>query len=433
MASILIKNGRVIDPASDLDAKADVLIRDGKIAEVGKVSAKADETIDASGHIVCPGLIDMHVHLREPGGDGSETIASGLAAAVAGGFTAVAAMPNTEPPCDSAPAVEYVYLHAVLADTAKAYPVAAITKGRRGEELAELGTLAGAGAVAFSDDGDPVARSDVMLRAMAYAAMLDTAVLSHCEDPLLSAGGVMHEGAASARLGLAGIPAASEIVAVSRDVALAEATGADLHVQHVSVAGAVEIIRRAKARGVGVTAEATTHHLTLTDDCLLERDDAGMLKFDTNYKMNPPLRSKADVEALRAGLRDGTIDCIVSDHAPHAVESKSVEFNDAAFGIVGLETTLPVVVTELIEPGILDWPGAVRALTVHPAEILGIPKGTLAVGADADVTLIDPDCEWTIDANAFRSKSRNTPFDGKSVKGRAVCVIVEGDVKMNLL
>ncbi len=429
MPTILIKGGRVVDPAADRDETADVLIRDGKVAEVGRVKREADEVIDASGRIVCPGLIDVHVHLREPGNDEVETIRSGAAAAVAGGFTSVACMPNTDPPVDSASGAEYVYHQSVRAALARVYAIGTVTKGRRGEELAELAALTRAGVVGFSDDGDPVADGELMRRALECARTLRLPVITHAEDKGLSAGGVMHEGAVSARLGLPGIPAESELAAVRRDVALAEETGARLHVAHVSVAGAVEVIRQAKARGVRVTAETTVHHLTLSDDCLLERDEDDILKFDTLCKMNPPLRAPGDLEALREGLRDGTIDCIVSDHAPHSVETKQVEFTEASFGIIGLETTLPVVITELIEPGVLTWLQAVALLSTNPARVLDIPGGTLAVGSAADVTIIDPDCEWTIDANAFHSLSRNTPYHGKKVKGRAVCVIVAGEVK----
>jgi dihydroorotase len=295
-----------------------------------------------------------------------------------------------------------------------------------------MGLMAQDGAVGFTDDGSPVADGDVMRRAMTYARMLGMPIVSHAEDPSLSAGGVMHAGEVSTRLGLAGIPAESEAVAVARDVALAAMTGARLHVQHVSTAAAVQIIRRAKAEGVRVTAEATPHHLTLTDEALLERDAAGLLLFDTDCKMNPPLRTADDVAALRDALRDGTIDCIASDHAPHPLEAKTATFNEAPFGVIGLETTLPVVVTDLIGPGVIDWPRAVAAMTIGPAQALGLQKGTLAVGADADVTVIDPDREWVIDAGAFASRSRNTPFDGKAVKGMAVCVIVGGIVQRDL-
>jgi len=430
VASILIKGSRVIDPASGVDKLADVLIKGRKIAAVGRVTEKADRVLDAKGKIVCPGLIDAHVHLREPGTDEAETIRSGAEAAVAGGFTSVVAMANTEPPVDNPASAEYVRLQAERAGFANVFPAGCISKGRKGEELAEMGTLAKAGCVGFSDDGNPVMNSELMRRAMEYARMLDKPILSHVEDKNLSASGVMHEGVVSVALGLAGIPAVSEIIAVERDLALAMLTGARLHVQHVSTAGAVDAIRRAKAQGVRVTAEAAIHHLVLTDECLLERDADGILKFDTNYKMNPPLRSKADVDAVRKGLRDGTIDCIVSDHAPHPLEGKELEFLDAPFGIIGLETTLALVATELVGRKIIGWPAAIAAMTANPAKAIGLAKGTLAVGADADVTVIDPDAEWTVDVNAFRSKSRNSPFGGRTVKGRTVCVIVGGAVKI---
>ena len=430
MATILIKGGRVIDPASGLDKTADVLIKGRKIAAVGRVTEKADRVIDAKGKIVCPGLIDAHVHLREPGMAEAETIASGAEAAVAGGFTSVVAMPNTEPPVDNPASAEYVTLQAARAGFANVFPAGCISKGRRGEELAELGTLAKAGCVGFSDDGSPVANSELMRRAMEYARMLDKPLLSHAEDKNLSAGGVMNEGAVSVALGLAGIPAESEVIMVERDIALARLTGARLHVQHVSTAGAVDAVRRAKKRGLKVTAEAAIHHLVLTDERLLERDAEGIYKFDTNYKMNPPLRSESDVEAVRAGLADGTIDCIVSDHAPHPLEGKELEFPDAPFGIIGLETMLALVATELVGRKLIDWPAAIAAMTSKPAAAIGLAKGSLAVGADADVTVIDPAAEWTVDASVFRSKARNTPFHGRKVKGRATCVIVGGAVKI---
>lgn len=431
MASILIKGGRVVDPASGRDEVADVLVSDGTIAEVGRVKSKPDETVDAAGKIVCPGLIDMHVHLREPGSGEVETIASGAASAIAGGFATVAAMPNTEPAIDSAVLAKHVRLQAQRAGLANVLVVGTLTRGRRGEELSGLSGLARAGVVGFSDDGDPVADSGLMRRVMEYVRVLDRPVISHAEDKALSAAGVMHEGAVSVRLGLPGIPAASEEAAVERDIQLARLTGCRLHLCHLSTAGAVRALRRAKEQGLPVTAEVTTHHLTLTDGCLLERtdDDEKILRFDTSYKMNPPLRTREDMEALREALRDGTIDCIVSDHAPHPPETKELEFTEAAFGVVGLETTLPVLITELVEPGILSWPQAIAALTIKPAEVLGVSKGTLTVGADADITLIDPDCQWTIDRAAFRSKSANTPFHGRKVKGRAVGVMVAGVVK----
>ena len=430
MPTILIKGGRIIDPASGLNKVADVLIKGRKIAAVGRVTEKADRVIDAKGKIVAPGLIDLHVHLREPGMAEAETIASGAEAAVAGGFTSVVAMANTEPPVDNPASAEYVRLQAERAGFANVFPAGCISKGRKGEELAEMGILAKAGCVGFSDDGNPVEKSEMMRRAMEYARMLDRPILSHAEDKSLSAGGAMNEGVVSTSVGIFGIPAAAEVIMVERDVALAALTGARLHVQHVSTAGAVDAVRRAKARGLAVTAEAAIHHLVLTDECLLERDAAGILKFDTHYKMNPPLRSKADVEAVRKGLADGTIDCIVSDHAPHTLEAKELEFMDAPFGIIGLETTLALVATELVAKELLDWPAAIAAMTVKPAKVAGLAKGTLAVGADADVTVIDPDAEWTVDVSAFRSKARNSPFGGRKVTGKAVCVIVGGAVKI---
>ena len=434
MSTILIKGGRVIDPASNLDGVADVLLRDGRVAKVGRVSEKADKTIDASGKIVTPGLIDMHVHLREPGDEEVETIASGAAAAVAGGFTTVAAMPNTDPAADNEAMVEFVAARGRRAGMANVLAIGTVSKGRKGEELAEIGMMVRGGAVAFSDDGSPVQNSLLMRRAMEYVKMFDRCVISHAEDATLAPGWIVNEGLTSVMLGLAGTPAASEEIAVARDCILAGLTGAHLHVAHVSTAGAVEAIRRAKARGVRVTAEATPHHLTLTDERLKEEtvlaSGEKVKSYNPNYKMNPPLRSQADVEALREGLRDGTIDCIASDHAPHSSLRSEVEFMEAAFGVIGLETTLPVVITELIGKGLLSWPDAVARMTVNPARVLRLAKGTLAIGADADVTVIDPGVAWTIDASRFRSKSRNTPFEGWKVKGRATCVIVGGEVKL---
>ncbi len=429
MPSILIKGGRVIDPAGGVDKLADVLIKGKKIAAVGRVTEKADKVIDAKGQIVAPGLIDIHVHLREPGMDEAETIASGAEAAIAGGFTSVVTMANTDPPVDNPASAEYVKLQAERAGFANVFPAGCISKGRKGEELAELGTLAKAGCVGFSDDGSPVTNSELMRRAMQYARMIDKPLLSHAEDKALAAGGAMNEGVVSVQVGMAGIPPAAEVIMVERDVTLAGFTGARLHVQHVSTAGAVDAVRRAKAAGANVTAEAAIHHLVLTDECLLERDAEGIYTFDTNYKMNPPLRSKADVAAVRRGLADGTIDCIVSDHAPHPLEAKELEFMDAPFGILGLETTLALVATELVAKKVIDWPAAIAAMTSKPAKAIGLAKGTLAVGADADVTVIDPDAEWTVDVNAFRSKARNSPFHGRKVKGRATCVIVGGSIR----
>ena len=418
MSATIIKNGRVIDPANKRDEVVDLAIVEGKIA---KSAPKNAEVIDAKGLIVAPGLIDMHVHLREPGREEDETIATGTAAALAGGVTSVACMPNTEPALDSQAAAEFVYLQAERAGNANVFPVGAITKGRKGAELAEIGGLVEGGAVAFTDDGSPVVSAEMMRRALEYCRMFDRAVLSHCEDLDLTRGGVMHEGFESMRLGLKGMPAAAEEVMVHRDIALAELTGGRLHILHVSTAGSVDLIRRARQRGVRVSGEACPHHLTLTDKCLRA--------FDSNYKMAPPLRTEDDVQALIEGLKDGTLEAIATDHAPHAPEKKMRELDQAPNGIIGLETLLPVCVTALIEPGHLTWPQLIEKLTINPARLLGIDRGTLRPGADADVTIIDPGAEWTIDPSRFRSKSRNTPFAGWKVRGRAFAVIVSGEVK----
>ena len=420
MATTLIAGGRVICPDQGIDATLNVLLADRKVMELTASRPDADEVIDASGMIVSPGLIDMHVHLREPGREGEETIASGSAAAVAGGFTSVACMPNTHPAIDNEASSEFVVLQAERAGLANIYPIGAITKGRQGEELSEIGQLSRGGTVAFSDDGSPVGNADMMRRGLQYTKMFGKAIIEHCEDPALSGDGVMNEGVLSTTLGLAGIPNASEEVAIARNIILADETGGKLHVAHVSTAGGVELIRTAKRRGARVTAEVTPHHFTLTDECVRT--------FDPVYKMNPPLRTQADVDALLEGLRDGTIDAIASDHAPHSTEKKQLEFPAAPFGVIGLESALPVAITELIG-GVLDWPQLIAALTWNPARILGIGKGSLRPGSDADVTLIDPDVAWTIDAGAFKSLSRNCPFDGKEVRGRAVRTIVGGKTK----
>jgi len=420
MATTLITGGRVICPDQGTDRRLNLLLADGRVRELTESEPAADEAINASGLIVSPGLIDMHVHLREPGKGREETIASGSAAAVAGGFTSVACMPNTEPAVDNVASAEFVFLQAERAGLANIYPIAAVTKGRQGAELSEIGQLSRGGVVAFSDDGDPVRNADIMRRGLEYAKMFGKAIIEHCEDPDLSGEGVLNEGLASTVCGLPGIPAASEEVAIARNIILAQLTGGKLHIAHVSTAGGVELVRMGKERGVHVTAEATAHHIALTEECVKS--------YDPVYKMNPPLRTPADVAALRAGLRDGTIDALVSDHAPHSSEEKNLEFSLAPFGVIGMESLLPVAVTELID-AVLDWPGLLAKLTVNPARILGIDKGTLRPGADADVTLIDPDVTWTIDVGAFRSKSRNCPFHGKRVRGRAARTIVGGHTR----
>jgi dihydroorotase len=363
----------------------------------------------------------MHVHLREPGREEDETIETGTAAALAGGFASIACMPNTDPPIDSQGSVEYIRGQAARADNCNVFVVACVSKGREGKELAEIGQLVKAGAVGFSDDGAPVANPELMRRAFEYCLMFDKPVLNHSETRELTEHGVMHEGLVSLSLGLSGMPAAAEDVMTSRDIALAEATGGKYHLMHVSTSGSVDIVRRAKRRNVRVTAEAAPHHFTLTDECLRT--------FDSNYKMNPPLRGKEHVEAIIAGLIDDTIDCIASDHAPHAKEKKMQELDQAPFGIVGLETMLGLVITKLIEPGHLNWTKAISKLTINPAKVLGIPKGTLQIGADADITVIDPIAKWTVDPKQFHSKSTNTPFAGMELTGRAEMVIVGGKVK----
>ncbi len=421
MPATLITNGRVIDPSQGIDRVTNLLVSDGRIAAYDATPTGQETVIDAAGKIVVPGLIDMHVHLREPGFEEDETIASGTAAALAGGFASIACIPNTDPPIDTQGAVEFIRDRAARADHCNVFVIACVSKNREGKELAEIGQLVEAGAVAFSDDGAPVSDSELMRRAFEYCLMFDKPVLNHAEIRELTSRGVMHEGLTSLILGLSGIPAAAEDVMTSRDIALAEATGGKLHIMHVSTANSVDALRRAKSRGVRVTAEATPHHFTLTDECLRS--------FDSNFKMNPPLRGREHVQAVIAGLADGTIDVIASDHAPHAKEKKMQELDQAPFGVIGLETSLAVVITELIEPGHLDWPTVLRKMTVNPARILGIPKGTLQLGADADITIIDPKARWTVDPSKFLSKSSNTPFAGRELTGRADLVMVGGRVK----
>jgi len=435
MSELAIRGGRVIDPANGTDAVADVLIAGGRVAAVGPGAGKdAGQVIDARGLLVCPGFVDLHCHLREPGFEHKETIATGTAAAARGGFTTVCAMPNTEPPADTAAAIDFVVRTARSQGAVRVLPIGCVTRGRAGRELADLAELAQAGVVGFSDDGAPVADAHLMRRALEYAGMLGLPVIDHCQDLTLTGGGVMHEGWVATRLGLRGMPAAAEEAMVARDITLAELTGSHVHVAHVSTAGSVELIRSAKARGARVTAEVTPHHLALTHEAVMRRagEAPGGLAYDTDAKVNPPLRSEADTAACLTGLLDGTIGCIATDHAPHAVQDKLCEFDAAAFGISGLETAFGLCMT-LVHSGRLPLARLVAALTVGPARLLGLDRrveglGTLSPGAPGDVVLIDPDEEWTVDPQEFASKGRNTPLAGTRLRGRVLATVYEGRV-----
>jgi len=416
---LLLKGGRVVDPRNGLDETMDVLVEEGKVLAVDiAIDAEDARVLDVSGKAVLPGLIDMHVHLREPGREDEETIKTGTLAAARGGFVAVACMPNTDPPLDTGAAVRFVLSRARETGHVRVLPVGAITKGLGGAELAEIGELRRAGAVAISDDGHAVTNSRVMRHAMEYASMFGMPVISHAEDMELSAGGAINEGYWSTRLGLPGIPAAAEETMVARDIFLAQLAGARLHIAHVSTAGSVELIRRAKEKGILVTCEATPHHFTLTDEAV-----AG---YDTNTKVNPPLRTARDVEALRQGLADGTIDVIASDHAPHTAEEKEVEYELAAFGMIGLETSLSLAVTELVRPGILTLGQLVERMSYAPARILGLDWPGIVPGAEANVTVLDPDASFVVDPARFASLSRNTPFGGWRLFGKVVATVVAG-------
>jgi len=421
--SVVIEGGRVIDPAGGVDGAYDLLLEGGAVRAFEKPGAlrsrEAGRRIDARGCWVVPGLIDVHCHLREPGYEYKETVATGTAAAVAGGFTAVACMANTNPVNDSAAVTRFILERAAEARLARVYPIGALSQGLRGERLAEIGEMCAAGIVAVSDDGEPVADGALMRRALEYCAMFGLPVIDHAEDPGLVAGGAMHEGRTSLRLGLRGIPAAAEEAMVGRDLLLAELTGGRLHVAHASTRGTVEQLRAAKARGVHVTAEVTPHHFTLTDEAVAE--------YDGNAKMNPPLRTAEDREALRQALADGTIDVIATDHAPHHRDEKEVEFESAAFGIVGLETALPLSL-RLVEEGVLSATDWVRKISMEPARMLRVAGGTLRVGVPADVAVVDPVREWRVEPAALRSKSKNSPFLGWTMKGRAVYTLVGGRV-----
>lgn len=416
---ILIKNGRIINPSQDMDQIGDILIEKGRIAQVSKsIKEKDAEMIDAAGKIVAPGLIDMHTHLREPGKEEAETIYTALRAAVAGGFTTVCAMPNTNPPCDNEACVKFLLEKALELRLANIIPIGTITKARKGRELSEMGELKSAGSLAISDDGDTVADAEVMRRAMEYASMTGLLVISHCEDKNLAGDGVMNEGFISTRLGLEPIPAKAESIIVERDIQLSELTGARLHIAHISAAESVESVKRAKEKGLKVTAEAMPHHFSLTEEAL-----SG---YDTNLKVNPPLRGQKDVEALKKGLKDGTIDVIATDHAPHPENEKQKEFDYAPFGMIGLETALSLSVINLVDQGYLDWPLLIRKLSLNPAVILGYDRGTLNPGAFADIIIIDPEKEWIYDKASIMSKSTNSPFIGWKLKAKVVDVFVRG-------
>ena len=418
---ILIQGGRVIDPSQDLDGTMDVLIEDGAVAKIdGKIDGKDAEVIDAAGLIVAPGLIDIHVHLREPGQEYKETVRTGTLAAAAGGFTGVACMANTEPVNDTRSVTEHILLEARRHGFARVHPIGAISKGQKGEELAEIGEMIRAGAVAVSDDGRPVMNAELMRRALLYAQHFDVAVIQHAEDLNLTGKGVMHEGEWSTRLGLPGIPGSAEDVMIARDIILTEDTGGRYHVAHLSTARALDMVRRARSQGLRVSCEVAPHHLILTDE------EVAKSGFSTNTKMKPPLRSERDRDALVNGLADGTVDCIASDHAPHHPDEKDVEFNLAPFGILGLETTLSLCLDRLVHPGIIGLKRLIELLSTGPARVLGLPGGTLRPGSPADVTLFHPDEEVTIRAAAFRSKSRNTPFDGWKLRGRPAGTILGG-------
>jgi len=416
----LLRGGRVVDPSQDLDAVRDVLVDDGVVTAVGKdLEAVSDaQVVECGGLVVTPGLIDAHVHLREPGDEHKETIASGARAAVAGGFTAVLAMPNTNPPIDDPATVGFVLAEGRRAGAARVYPVGCISAGRAGERLALIGEMVEAGAVAVTDDGSPVMDSGLMRLALLYAQAFGIPVADHPEDLTLSARGHMNAGLVATRLGLPGKPNAAEDAHIVRDLLLAELTGGHIHLQHVSTAFGVEMIRQAKARGIRVSAEASPHHLILTDEAVEG--------YRTEAKMNPPLRTQVDVDAVRAGLADGTLDTIATDHAPHHYDEKEAAFTDAPNGIVGLETALGLILTHVVDAGVIDLPGMVERMSCQPARVFGLPGGTLAPGSIADVTVFDPAARWVVDPKTFRSRSRNTPFAGWELRGAVRRTIVGG-------
>lgn len=418
---ILLRRGQIIDGSEKYQGRFDLLIIDGKIADLRpEISLASDfdgEIFDLRDKLLFPGFLDLHVHFREPGREDEETLLSGAAAAMAGGFTGVCTMPNTQPVTDSREIVEFIR-ETVKGHLITVYPVAAITRGQRGEELVEMAELVEAGVVAFSDDGKSVANSLVLRRALEYARMFNIPIIEHCEDAALAQEGVMHEGFVSTNLGLPGIPSIAEDVIVARDIMLAEYTKSKIHIAHISTKGAVELVRRAKDKGIAVTAEATPHHFSLTDEMVTS--------FDANFKMNPPLRSREHVQAIIEGLKDGTIDAIATDHAPHSIEEKETEFAAAPFGIIGLETAIGLIIEKLIKPKILNWQQMAAKLCLNPHRILGLPEPQIAIGQPANLTIIDPDATWLVDKTKFKSRSRNTPFHGWRLSGKVLGVVNNG-------
>ena len=421
--SILIRNGRVIDPANNIDEKTDVLLANGLIEKIGTIDQKCDTIIDAAGKIVTPGLIDIHVHFRQPGDEEEETIASGSAAAVAGGFTSVVCMPNTQPAVDEATGVEFIHRMGRQARKTFVYVMGAITKGRKGVELAEMGLMEKAGAIGFTDDGEGVQDAAVMLRALKYAGMFDLVVSQHCQDNSLGSGGVMNSGRNSTELGLPGIDPLSEEMMLWRDIQLVKKTQTRYHAQHISTKGSVRIMKDAKKEGLPVTCEVTPHHLLFTDDVIAD--------YDTNYKVNPPVRTAEDIAALKDAIKEGYVDALVTDHAPHLQSEKELEFLAAPFGIASLECALSLYIKALLDPGIVDWPGLIALMTHRPAETMNLPLGTLSPGVRGDVTIIDPDAEYTIDTDKFYSKSSNCPYNGWKVKGKVETTIVSGEIRFS--
>ncbi len=422
MSKLLLEGGRLVDPVAGIDECADLLLEDGLVAARGpglQVQGPV-ERIDVRGCVVAPGFVDMHVHLREPGDEHEETIATGTRAAAAGGFTAVACMPNTNPVNDTRAVTEYILERAAEEGVVRVYPIGAVSVGQRGEALTEMGDLVDAGCVAFSDDGLPVATAQLMRRALEYARMFGVPIIDHCEERSMTRGAAMHEGAVSAALGLRGWPAAAEEIIVARDLLLAEHTRSRLHLAHLSTAGSMRLVREAKQRGVPVSCEVMTHHFSLTDEAVRG--------YDSNTKMNPPLRAEADRQALLEAISDGTIDVVATDHAPHHADEKLREFDHAPFGIVGLETAIPLACTHLLHTGVVELARLVELMAVNPARLLGIPGGSLAPGAPAHVTVIDLQAERRVDAASFRSRSRNTPFDGMTLRGWPRLTIVAGEV-----